>query len=53
MAPPRKRNKNVRHEMTFPPSMLAWLKLEAIRQDTSVNAVVRQAVLLLMEKPKP
>jgi len=38
--------------MQFHPSMLAWLKIEAKRQDTSVAAIVRQAVLLFMEQFK-
>lgn len=49
MAPPRKRVKMVRHEMQFSPSMLAWLRLEAQRQDSSVAKIVRQAVVQLME----
>ena len=53
MARPRKQHPNVRHEMTFPPSMLAWLRMEAARQDLSVNEIVRQAVLRLMEQAKP
>lgn len=52
MAPPRKRNKMVRHEMSFPLDMRAWLRLEAGRRDTTVAAIVREAVLLLMgQKP--
>jgi len=50
MAPPKKRNKLFRHEMQFSVPMLAWLKMEAERQDTSIAAIVRQAVLLLMER---
>lgn len=53
MPSPRKRIKLLRHEMQFHPSMLAWLKLEAARQDTSVAAVVRQAILKLMEPTRP
>jgi len=53
MPMPRKRNKMVRHELQFDPSMLAWLRLEARRQDSTVAAVVRQAVLVLMESTKP
>jgi hypothetical protein len=52
MAPPKKRNKLIRHEMQFSASMLTWLKIEAKRQDASVAAIVRQAVLLLMEQTK-
>jgi len=50
VAPPKKLNKLLRHEMSFPSPMLAWLKLEARRQDTSVAAIVRQAITLLMEQ---
>lgn len=49
----RPENKMVRHEMQFLPSMLAWLRLEARRRDTSVAEVVRDAVLRLMEQSKP
>lgn len=49
MPMPRKRNKMIRHEMQFSPSMLAWLRLEAKRRDTSVAEVVRAAVLKMME----
>ena len=52
MAPPRKRNKMIRHEMQFSLAMLTWLRLEAKRQDTSVAAIIRQAVLRLMESAK-
>ena len=48
----RKRVKLVRHEMQFSPDMLAWLRVEAERQDTTVAAIVRQAVLLFMEQSK-
>ncbi len=53
MPMPRKREKMIRHEMQFTPSMLAWLRFEARRQDTTVAAIVRQAVLKLMESLKP
>jgi len=38
--------------MQFSKEMIAWLKHEASRQDTSVAAVVREAISLLMEKSK-
>lgn len=53
MAPPRKVEKLIRHEMQFSKAMLAWLQLEARRQDTSVAAIVREAVLLLMDSKRP
>lgn len=53
MAPPRKLHKNIRHEMSFPPNMLTWLRLEAARRDTSVAEVVRDAVLRRMKQSKP
>jgi hypothetical protein len=53
MAPPCKRNKKIRHEMQFSEDMLAWLRAEAARRDTSVADVVRDAVLKLMEHTKP
>ena len=53
MPRPRKRNKMIRHEMQFPPHMIAWLRLEAQRQDTSVADIVRQAIVRLMESANP
>ena len=53
VAPPRKAVKLVRVQAQMPPSMLAWLRLEARRRDESVALIIRQAVLELMEQSKP
>lgn len=49
MAPPKKRVKVRRLEICLPPSLLAWLRLEAKRRDVSMAEVVRVALVRLMK----
>ena len=49
MAPPKKRQRVQRLDIHLPPSLLAWLRLEAKRQDVSLSEVVRVALRKLMD----
>jgi len=49
MAPPKKRVKVQRLEISLPPSLLAWLRMEAQRRDVSMAEVIRIALMRLME----
>lgn len=48
---PKKRVKVQRLEIQLPPSLLAWLRLEAKRRDVSLAEVIRVALYKLVDQP--
>jgi len=50
MGAPRKAIKLARVQVQLIPSVLAWLRLEARRRDTSVSDVIRDAITQLEER---